>query len=331
MKSKSQDPREWDSAGSARLQSDKRPATKSVAFRWAGRYHGSMNASIAQLTGQPVLVVADNPNHRKVLHKILAEAGMDVASVDNAPDALSILMDRESAHHNKYLLVSDIDDNLILLESIRTRPEIESTAFVVLLSNIRQTELQQLSKLGIDGHLQKPFKRSKLTSTIAEIIEHRAEVFGDSEDTTTAGSQITSEDSIVSDLAPEATGIRILLVEDGKVDQQFATAMLGRWGHQVTIANNGREAIELLAESPAGFHLVLMDVMMPEMDGYEATKNIRMQESDSENRLPIVAVTGNNHPEDRQKCLEAGMDEYICKPIRRKDLHEIIEKLVRNN
>jgi CheY-like chemotaxis protein len=119
-------------------------------------------------------------------------------------------------------------------------------------------------------------------------------------------------------------GLRILLVEDNKVNQMLAVALLRKRRHEVTVADDGRKAIALIERSD--FDIVLMDVQMPEMDGLEATRLIRDMESESTRRLPIIAVTAHTMDEDRQRCLDAGMDDYVRKPIDPAELEAAIER-----
>ena len=125
----------------------------------------------------------------------------------------------------------------------------------------------------------------------------------------------------------KATGIRVLLVEDGVANQKFAVSMLSRWGHTVTVVNNGQEALDTLATNPHGFDLVLMDVLMPVMDGLQCASEIRLREQETGDRITIVAITAQAMPGDREKCMAAGMDHYLTKPIRRRELQELIERL----
>ena len=118
-------------------------------------------------------------------------------------------------------------------------------------------------------------------------------------------------------------GLKILVAEDGITNQQLAVGLLERWGHAVVIANNGKEAVQLWEEG--GFDLILMDIQMPEMDGIEATKTIREREQKNEEHIPIVAVTAHALTGDRQRCLSAGMDGYVSKPIRREELASELE------
>jgi CheY-like chemotaxis protein len=126
--------------------------------------------------------------------------------------------------------------------------------------------------------------------------------------------------------APSAASLRILLAEDSPVNQRLASALLTKRGHHVAIAGNGREAIDLLERQP--FDVVLMDVQMPEVDGLEATRAIRAREQGRGGHVPIVAMTAHAMPGDREKCLEAGMDRYLTKPIQPALLHAAIAEAV---
>jgi two-component system, sensor histidine kinase and response regulator len=118
-----------------------------------------------------------------------------------------------------------------------------------------------------------------------------------------------------------------LLAEDSSTNQRLAVGILSKWGHQVTVANNGREAVAAVGKE--SFDLVLMDVQMPEMDGYQATAVIREREAGKNIRIPIVAMTAHAMKGDREECLAAGMDGYVAKPIRRAELEQVIDEVVR--
>ena len=128
--------------------------------------------------------------------------------------------------------------------------------------------------------------------------------------------------------------VRILLAEDNPVNQKLAKLMLTKAGYQVEIANNGKEVLEKLEKDPEGFHLIFMDVQMPEMDGIAATRAIRTKEtkkgSSDNGRIPIVAMTANAMKGDREECLEAGMDDFVSKPIKREIVFEMVNKWVIN-
>ena len=130
---------------------------------------------------------------------------------------------------------------------------------------------------------------------------------------------------------PSETKLKILVAEDGKVNQMLATAMLEKWGHEVTLAVDGMRAVELWKQSPGGFDLILMDVLMPELDGMAATTVIRKLEKNADSHIPIIAVTAQALKGDRQSCLDAGMDDYISKPIRQDELRRVIDRFFRGS
>jgi CheY-like chemotaxis protein len=122
--------------------------------------------------------------------------------------------------------------------------------------------------------------------------------------------------------------LRILVAEDGLVNQKLATALLQKLGHTVTLAENGQQAVDKWQESPEDFDLILMDVLMPELDGIEATQVIRKLEQATGRQIPIIAVTAQAMKGDRETCLAAGMDDYMSKPIRQATLEEVIARLL---
>jgi len=130
----------------------------------------------------------------------------------------------------------------------------------------------------------------------------------------------------LQDARDPATVLRILLVEDNPVNQRLETRLLEKRGHRVVLAANGREALDALEKE--SFDLVLMDVQMPEMDGFEATAAIREREKASGVRLPVIALTAHAMKDDRERCLAAGMDDYLTKPIQPRELHELLENYV---
>jgi CheY-like chemotaxis protein len=163
----------------------------------------------------------------------------------------------------------------------------------------------------------KPVRRGELLETILTVL---------GSETASSGKVKISSNRSANE---RRRGIRILLVEDNPVNQTVALRLLEKQGHRVVVAGNGREALLALAKSPAnGFDLILMDIQMPEMDGFEATAAIRAQEKDTNQHIPIVAMTAHAMKGDRERCLKAGMDEYISKPIRAADLLELVEQCV---
>jgi len=181
---------------------------------------------------------------------------------------------------------------------------------------------------GFDGFLPKPIRRQKLFNIIEKLLS-----------TKTAGNHLADSESrqIVTQYSVREEMKRassLLLAEDNPVNQKLAGMMLKKAGYQVEIANNGKEALEKFSNDPEAYHLIFMDVQMPEMDGLEATRAIREVEAKRENgngtasRIPIIAMTANAMAGDREKCLTAGMDDYVPKPIKRELVFQMIDRYV---
>jgi CheY-like chemotaxis protein len=186
---------------------------------------------------------------------------------------------------------------------------------VLLSSAGRSDDAERCQQLRISRRLIKPVKPSTLLDAITDTLG-----FDDKSAAHMAGSDSLSVH------AAETTPLRILLAEDGLVNQQVATKLLERCGHQVVVVNNGLEALERTERDR--FDVILMDVQMPVMDGFTATSEIRQREASGQQRTPIIAMTAHAMKGDREQCLEAGMDGYISKPIRPDELYNTIESVV---
>ena len=184
----------------------------------------------------------------------------------------------------------------------------------MLTSGARPNDAVQLRDMGIEQHLMKPIKQSELFSAMVSALD-------------TLSPSSVGENDISNQISAQKSSrsLKILLAEDNAVNQKLAVGILGSLGHQVSIANNGREAIEALANER--FDLVLMDVQMPEMDGLTATREIRDHEKESGHHIPIVAMTAHAMKGDREECLAAGMDDYLTKPIRLQDMTTKLDEL----
>jgi CheY-like chemotaxis protein len=200
-------------------------------------------------------------------------------------------------------------DGFMLAREIRRSETTSKTVIIVLTSGAQEDDAQLCQELGIAARLLKPIKQSELLDAIvdavAPTVQSREETRGEVED-------------VVQPL-------NILLAEDGLANQKLAIGLLTRWGHSVTVANNGREAVDLWQQQH--FDLILMDIQMPELDGIEATRMIRQQEEPKGIHIPIVAMTAHALKGDREKCLAAGMDGYISKPVRKQDLLDALKDL----
>jgi CheY-like chemotaxis protein len=274
-------------------------------------------ADPASLQGLRVLAVDDNATNRRILEEILASWGMLPTTASGAREALQRMREARNARTPFSLILSDTHmpemDGFTLAEQIAQDAEISSAIVMMLTSGDRPEDVARCEQSRIAAYLLKPVKQSELFDAITLALGIAA---GEEKPMTAS-----------MDHGPRFLGpLQILLAEDSLVNQKLAVALLERHGHTVVVVNNGREALAAL-ESRA-FDLVLMDVQMPEMDGLEATALTRAREKHSGAHVPIVAMTAHALKGDRQRCLAAGMDDYISKPIHAKELFQTLEKLL---
>jgi CheY-like chemotaxis protein len=199
-------------------------------------------------------------------------------------------------------------DGLQMVEQIRATPELATLFIVMLTSSNQRGDIARSRSLGVDNYLIKPIRLHELSETICRVVTPVRK----------------TPESIPQrpDLSNADTSLRILLAEDNAVNQMVMQRMLGKRGHAVTLAPTGLAAVEALRTQT--FDLVFMDVQMPEMDGLDATREIRRTEA-SGTRMPIIALTAHAMTGDRDRCLEAGMDGYLTKPIQTKALDETLQ------
>jgi CheY-like chemotaxis protein len=205
-------------------------------------------------------------------------------------------------------------DGFSLIEHIRDTPELSTAVIMMLTSAGHRGDAERCRSLGISAYLMKPIRQSELRESIARILgarEHNDPI------------PLVTRFSLHDDRDPSET-LHVLLTEDNPVNQRLATRLLQKRGHRVTVAANGREALEACARER--FDLVLMDLQMPEMDGFEATEAIRRREAGGGGRLPIIALTAHAMKGDQERCLTAGMDGYLGKPIRIAELDEMLDR-----
>jgi len=251
----------------------------------------------ADLTGLSVLVVDDNLTNRHLLSKLLLKWGMKTSVASSAPEALAMV--QASTGHPFDLLLLDAMmpemDGFELAEKLQSIPGISHGAVMMLSSAGLRGDMERCRQLGISNYLSKPIDQRELLAAIKKAL-----AMPNSSDVSAASKQSVQQQSM-----------NILLVEDNRVNQKLAVTLLEKWGHRVVLANNGIEAVELARQRQ--FDLILMDLQMPDMNGLEATKLIRRHETIG--HTPIIAMTANAMSEDRQRCLDAGMDDYIAKPL----------------
>jgi len=268
----------------------------------------------AILRDMRVLVVDDNATNRQILLKMLANWHTRPLAVESGAKAITALREAQGLGRNFPLILVDAQmpemDGFALAESIKRNPEWGAATIMMLSSAGQRGDAKRCRELGIAAYLTKPVRQAELLDAIV----------------TALGTRPIKEDSpsLVTrhSLRENSHHLRILLVEDNAVNQMLAVRLLEKRGHTVTAVGNGKEA--LAAFEKELFDIVLMDVQMPVMDGFEATAAIREKEKTSGNHLPIIAMTAHAMAGDRERCLEAGMDDYITKPIRPEELSELL-------
>jgi signal transduction histidine kinase/DNA-binding response OmpR family regulator len=269
------------------------------------------------LRGVRVLVVDDNRTNRRIMEGMLKRWEMKVTSVEGGEEALAQLCAAREAGEHYELVLMDMHmpgmDGFALVERIRQNPELSTATIMMLTSAGHRGDAARCQELGVSAYLLKPIRQSELREALARVLgakEQRGAI--------PLITRFSSHDA----REPSAL-LRVLIAEDNLVNQRLATRLLEKRGHSVVVAGDSREA--LAACENESFDLILMDVQMPEMDGLEATAAIREKEKGSGNHLPIVALTAHAMKGDREKCLAAGMDGYLTKPIRPPELDELLE------
>jgi two-component system sensor histidine kinase/response regulator len=267
----------------------------------------------SRLDGLPVLVVDDNATNRRILEEILQNWGACPLSVADGRQALDALKSAERRGAPFPLAIIDgmmpEMDGLDLARSIRDEPSLAPLRLLMLTSAGRPDDFGPSRALGITACLTKPVRQSELYNALMDALEAPSEAAIDAAQPQTAA-PATCE------------GLRVLLVEDQAVNQRVALRMLEGMGHTAVLAVDGRKALEALAVGV--FDVVLMDVQMPEMDGYEATAAIRAEEAGTGRHLPIIALTAHAMKGDRERCLDAGFDAYLTKPVRTAELRDAL-------
>jgi CheY-like chemotaxis protein len=278
------------------------------------------------LHGTRVLVVDDNATSRGILYGILTSFSFRVTLVDSGEQALGEL-ERVAAvpGEDPYaLMVVDwkmpVMDGFETVARVRASTRLTKPPSIVMMTAFDSEEIrQQVDVLCIDGLLIKPVIPSLLYETITEALGKKVR----------QPTKWAEMDLNWAQYRSRLKGARALLVEDNSINQMMAQELLNKAGVRVKIANNGREALQLMDDAAASYDVVLMDIQMPEMDGYEATQLIR--KNPANDTLPIIAMTAHAMSTDRKKCLEAGMDDHVAKPIDQDKLFKTLAKWIRPN
>ncbi len=265
------------------------------------------------LRNLPVLVVDDNATNLRILDDMLRNWGMQPTLADSAAAALVDLAHAQASGHSFALALVDyhmpVMDGMTLCKAVMDNSDLRGPSFILLTSGTG-TESLRLEECGISRSLSKPVKQSDLLDAIMTVLALRESAL---EVTPSVAQQTVESNQPVGRDSFHSRPLRILLTEDNRVNQAVALGILGRFGHEVTVANNGKEAVDLYSQ--ATFDVVLMDVQMPVLGGYAATAAIRHLERERETHTPIIAMTAHAMKGDREECLAAGMDDYVTKPI----------------
>ena len=267
-----------------------------------------------------MLVVDDNATNRRILDDMLKKWGMKPTLATSGPMALATL--RQTTETKSYFQLIIVDcvmpgmDGFSLIEQIHRDDSYSKPVVMMLTSDKLTGDTARCRDLGIACHLVKPVMQAKLLNSILNALG----VARLHENRTSAISPI-----VLAQVPTEVKSLHILLAEDNVVNQKVAVRILERQGHKVEVAENGKEALKLLEART--FDVVLMDVQMPEMNGFEATACIRSLEKTTGAHLPIIAMTANAMKGDRERCLAEGMDGYISKPIKIPELLEALQTL----
>jgi two-component system sensor histidine kinase/response regulator len=281
--------------------------------------HAQPPASVAAETIRDtrVLVVDDNATNRLILAEMVTSWGMKPVVVPGVEEAMDALRHSVRKGEPCQLVLTDCNmpdrDGFDLVETIRHDVELARAAIIMLTSSDRPGDIARCEELGISAHLIKPVKQSELFNAIGAALVK-------------GGAASAAAKPARDTKAARVGSLHVLLAEDGLVNQRLAIGLLKRQGHTVTVAVDGQEAIDAVAQDD--YDLVLMDVQMPELDGLEATRLIRAAEKETDRHVPIIAMTAHAMKGDRQRCLDAGMDDYLSKPIRAQQLIDVIDNLL---
>ena len=264
-----------------------------------------------------VLIVDDNGTNRRIFEEVLKSWNMETVSAEAAAKGLQELEHAAASEHPFDLVLLDYMmpdmDGFGFAERVRTDERLHDTKIIMLSSAAQSGDAKKCQELGIVRYMTKPVVQSELLNTMLSVFQ------ASEHDKNGSNHEPAAEDAVA-----ETEVLKILLAEDGLVNQRVATGFLKRRKHQVVIAGDGKKAVT--AWENGSFDLILMDVQMPEMDGIEATELIRQKEQATGMHIPIIAMTANAMKGDRQLCLDAGMDDYMSKPIQPDLLFKAIQK-----
>jgi two-component system, sensor histidine kinase and response regulator len=324
------------------IWAESRPG-KGTSFHFTGKVKVSPEKPAgrllpASLGGKKILIVDDNQSNLEILRHLLESLDMKVHALKDGSEVLSTVQKAIDANDPFDLCITDIRmpgmNGYEVAAAIRKAPAPLSGLPLLAFSSSVARAAKKCQEAGFDGFLPKPIPRQKLFKMIEQLIGRKV-VEGKEE----SGEErlLVTQYSVREEMK---RSVSILLAEDNLVNQKLASMMLKKAGYHVEIANNGKEAVEKYVADPTAYHLIFMDVQMPEMDGMQAATKIRKLENGKPKfgkgsphgcaslHIPIIAMTANVMAGDREKCLESGMDEYITKPIKRERIFQVIDRFV---
>jgi signal transduction histidine kinase/DNA-binding response OmpR family regulator len=287
----------------------------------AARGMTSKEAQTTHLRDVPVLIVDDNAVNRRILGATLRRWLMKPVLAESGREGMAAIQERKKTGTPFSLILLDAQmpdmDGFSMAEEMKKDPELVGATVVMMTSGGRQGEGARCRALGIAAYLMKPISQTELLEAILTVLGMPS----DAPDRR----QVVTRHSLRED----RRRLRILLVEDNRVNQLVARGVLAKRGHAVVIAGNGKEALAALEEPDSGvFDLIMMDVQMPEMDGFEATGVIRAREKSSGAHIPIIAMTAHAMQGDEERCLAAGMDGYVSKPFEVDKVFTMIDRVL---
>lgn len=279
--------------------------------------HTTKAIKSASLDSRRILLLDDNENNLLIMTRTLTAAGMQVKTVRNARDAVRALKDAQSSRAPFDVCALNVqandEFNLYELPGHIKQKGLQPPAMLAFSSSI---DARLCQDSGFSGYLPKPVSRIKLINMLEYVLG------ADRDKGMHQQTNMLTQHMIAENVKHSVT---ILLAEDNPVNQKLATTMLGKGGYHVEVAANGKEAVEKYRANPEGYNLIFMDLQMPVLDGYEASRQIRAL---GLNDVPIIAMTANALRSDREHCLEVGMNDYVAKPIRRETVFQMIKKWI---
>ena len=254
-----------------------------------------------------ILTVEDNATHRSIIQAYLKNWGCYTDETDSGPSALQILGKAAESGKPFNMIITDLRmphmDGEQLGQQIKQNPILKDTRMIMITAHGMRGDAARVKQIGFDAYLTKPIKQSQLYNTIMAVFKAPTTVRE-----TPADKALITRHTVAERLKHN---LRILLAEDNLINQKVALHVLQKLGYQTDAVVNGRAAVEAVEKKT--YDLILMDIQMPEMDGFDASRRIRKNEQFK--HIPIIAMTANAMKGDREKCLDAGMDDYISKPV----------------